>query len=129
MCLSKIYRECGARYQKPQVVYKSKGERQIDLMYQQRLFSQEITRTLMKSPKVDIVYIDETTFNLWQTPSKMWLKAGMKMELPDQRGQSISMIGALSINKGLLHTTVFAGSNTVDTFLPFLLGLKEKCSD
>ncbi len=80
-------------------------------------------------PEVDIVYIDETTFNLWQSPSKMWLKAGMNVELPDQRGQSITMIGALSINYGLLHTSVFAGSNTVDSFLPFLLGLKEKCRE
>ena len=39
------------------------------------------------------------------------------------------MIGGLSIHKGLLYTAVFPGSNTVDTFLPFLLGLKEKCSD
>ena len=59
----------------------------------------------------------------------MWLKPGMKVELPDQQGQSISMIGALSINKGLLHISVFAGSNTADTFLPFLLWLKEKWRD
>ncbi len=39
------------------------------------------------------------------------------------------MIGALSVNEGLFHTSVFAGSNTVATFLPFLLGLKEKCRD
>jgi hypothetical protein len=37
------------------------------------------------------------------------------------------MIGALSIHSGLIHTEAFAGSNTVDTFLPFILRLKEKC--
>jgi hypothetical protein len=59
----------------------------------------------------------------------MWLKAGMKVELPSQLGQSISMFGGPSIHKGLLHISVFPSSNTVETFLPFLLVLKEKCSD
>lgn len=75
----------------------------------------------------DIVYIDETTFHLWMSPARIWIKRGMKVQLPDQRGRSISMIGALSIRQGLLHTETFAGSNTVDTFLPFMLRLKEKC--
>ncbi len=39
------------------------------------------------------------------------------------------MIGALSTARGLLHTSCFVGSNTVDTFLPFLIALKEKCQD
>ena len=51
----------------------------------------------------------------------------MRVQLPDQRGQSITMIGALSIHQGLVHTVAFAGSNTVDTFLPFIMRLKEKC--
>jgi transposase len=37
------------------------------------------------------------------------------------------MIGALSVHHGLIHTEAFAGTNTVDTFLPFILRLKEKC--
>ena len=37
------------------------------------------------------------------------------------------MIGALSVHHGLIHTETFAGSNSVDTFLPFLRRLKEKC--
>lgn len=51
----------------------------------------------------------------------------MRVQLPDQRGQSITMIGALSVHHGLIHTEAFAGTNTVDTFLPFILRLKEKC--
>jgi hypothetical protein len=37
------------------------------------------------------------------------------------------MIGALSIHQGLVHAEAFAGSNTVDTFLPFIMRLKAKC--
>ena len=32
----------------------------------------------MHCPEVEIVYIDETTFNLWQAPSRVWLKEGMQ---------------------------------------------------
>jgi hypothetical protein len=39
------------------------------------------------------------------------------------------MIGALSIYHGHIHTEAFAGSNTVDTFLPFIMRLKEKCKE
>ncbi len=34
------------------------------------------------------------------------------------------MIGALSVQHGLLLTQVFVGSNTVDSFLPFIKQLK-----
>ncbi len=77
---------------------------------------------------MNVVYIDETSFNLWQAPSRIWIKPGMKVELPDSRGQSISMIGALSTKDGLVHTAIFAGSNSVNTFLPFMINLRDKCS-
>ena len=75
---------------------------------------------------VEIIYIDETSFHLWQTPSRMWLKPGMKIELPNNRSISISMIGALSNRRGMLFQKTFAGSNNQDTFLDFILGLKAK---
>jgi hypothetical protein len=37
----------------------------------------------MHQPNVEIVYIDETTFHLWQAPSRVWLKDGMRIELPN----------------------------------------------
>ena len=83
----------------------------------------------MHKPENDIVYIDETSFHLWMSPGRLWIKQGMRVQLPDQRGQSITMIGALSIHHGLIHTEAFAGSNTVDTFLPFIMRLKEKCKE
>ncbi len=127
--MSACYREFGATYRKPQIVYRSKNERQQELCQSQQQFSMELTRLIIDRPMLDIVYIDETTFNIWQAPSRIWLKPGMKVEIPNQRGQSISMIGALSIHHGLIHTSTFAGSNNTDTFHPFILKLKEKCAD
>ena len=65
MTVWRVYREFGAKYIKPKIVYRSKNERQIELMAQQQQFSQAILRTIMHCPEVEIVYIDETTFNLW----------------------------------------------------------------
>ena len=75
------------------------------------------------------MYIDETSFNIWQSPSRVWLKDGMRIELPNSRGVSITMIGAVSTLRGLFHTYTFAATNNTDTFLPFLIKLKEKCQD
>ena len=79
---------------------------------------------MMTEPATDVIYIYETTFDLWMKPARVWIKRGMKVQLPDQRGQSISMIGALSVKHGLVLTQVFLGSNTVDSFLPFIQKLK-----
>jgi len=108
MTVWRVYREFGAKFIKPKIVYHSKNERQIELMAQQQQFSQAILRNIMHCPEVEIVYIDETTFNLWQAPSRVWLKEGMRIELPNTRGQSITMIGAISTNRGLFHTHTFA---------------------
>jgi transposase len=51
----------------------------------------------------------------------------MRVELPDQRGQSITMIGALSTQRGLFHNHTFASTNTSGTFIDFVVGLKAKC--
>jgi hypothetical protein len=123
----RVYQEFGAKYIKPKIVYRSKNERQMELQQEQQQFSQGILRTIIHCPQVEIVYIDETTFHLWQAPSRVWLKEGMRIELPNTRGQSITMIGAISTARGLFHTHTFAQTNTTDTFLPFIIKLKEKC--
>ncbi len=53
----------------------------------------------------------------------------MKVELPDTRGHSISVIGALSVRHGLLLTHVFQGSNNSYSFLKFIQDLKAKFED
>ena len=57
----RVYQEFGEKYIKPKIVYRSKNERQMELQQQQQQFSQIILRTIIHSPHVEIVYIDETT--------------------------------------------------------------------
>jgi len=124
-----IYLEHGASYRKPQCTYVAKAEKEFTLRRQQKEFSGHLTRVLMKEPETDIVYLDETSFHLWMQPGRLWIKTGMKVQLPDTRGHSICVIGALSIKHGLLLTHVFQGSNTSETFLKFILDLKERCRE
>ena len=52
----------------------------------------------------------------------------MKVQLPKSRGHSITVIGALSIQRGHILTNVFTGSNNTGTFSQFILQLKEICA-
>jgi hypothetical protein len=81
--IRQIYIEHGATYRKPQIVYRSKAEREVELLHSQKEFSQRITRVLMTEPATDVIYIDETTFHLWMQPARVWIKRGMKVQLPD----------------------------------------------
>lgn len=50
----------------------------------------------MKDGVINIVYIDETTFNMWQTSKRLWLHQNdTDFPMPTNRGRSITMIGAL----------------------------------
>ena len=51
----------------------------------------------------------------------------MKVELPETRGHSISVIGALSVRHCLLLSHVFQGSNNSYSFLKFIQDLKDRC--
>ena len=75
----------------------------------------------------EIIYIDETTFNLWQKLNRCWVTTGMKLSLIKTRGPSITVIGAISKERGLVHFEVFVESNNSNLFLNFMQALKNKC--
>jgi hypothetical protein len=68
----------------------------------------------------EILYIDETTFHLWQKLSRCWVTAGMKLSLIKSRGPSISVIGAISKERDLVHFEVFFENNNSNIFLNFM---------
>jgi len=71
-----------------------------------------------------IIYVDETTFNLWQMPKKLWLSESHKeFTMQSNRGTSISLIGAIDNRVGLIYYTIFEGSNNVERFKEFMKGL------
>ena len=92
----------------------------------QQQFSKELTKLMMNGTH-EIVYIDETTFHLWQQPGRCWLKRDMALTIPTTRGHSITLIGALSEERGLFHYELISATNTGTTFAMFIAKLKQKC--
>ena len=114
------------RYRKPQFSYAEKDRNLRVISDQQQLFSKALSRILIED-KEEVIYIDETSFHLWQQPSKCWVTRDMTLSLPTMRGKSLTMIGAISEKRGMIHYELFAGSNTAQTFSNFLTKLKLKC--
>ena len=117
------------KYVKPQLNYDAKQLRQDELRVQQLDFCKFLTLQLMIEKDLEFIYVDETTFNLWQTPSRVWIKDGMHIAIPKDRGVSITLISSLSVERGIIHSEVFSRSNTKETFKRFISNLKTKCED
>ena len=66
---------------------------------------------MMHDPDLEVIYIDETTFHLWMSPSRVWQKEGMTFQMNNDRGPSITVISSISELRGIIHTEVFKGSN------------------
>ena len=49
------------------------------------------------------------------------------MQLVGSRGPSITVIGAISDTRGLVHHSILCESNNTQHFESFLFGLKAKC--
>jgi hypothetical protein len=50
---------------------------------------------LIKKGK-QVIYVDESTFNHWLVPRRTWIRRDMVLQMPSLRGQSISVIAAIS---------------------------------
>jgi hypothetical protein len=73
-----------------------------------------------------LIYIDETTFHKWQTREKFWVKPAMNICMPDTRGKSLTLIGAISEREGLIHYSLISGSNNSEIFTVFMQDLFRK---
>lgn len=61
--------------------------------------------------------------------NRCWVKPGMKLNLITNRGPSITVIGGISIERGLVHYHIIDESNNANHFEDFLIGLKNKCEN
>ena len=43
-----------------------------------------------------LIYVDESTFNLWQVPNRAWVRRDTMLTMPSGRGRSITVIAAIS---------------------------------
>ena len=59
--------------------------------------------------------------------TRCWVCPGMKLQMVNDRGHSITVIGAISEKRGLVHYHVINESNNANHFEDFLIGLNQKC--
>jgi len=110
--LRRYYIRLGVHFKSPPVYYDAKYKDAANILKMQQDFARNLTHFLKyEAERTEIIYIDETTFNLWQTPAKVWFKEGMVVDIVRHRGPSISLIGALSNKRGIVHSSCFVGSN------------------
>lgn len=77
--LRHYYLRYGVKFKRPDYRYwKSQAENR-DLKSQQLEFVQRLGTMIKEDSYTEIVYIDETTFHLWQKVPKCWLRPGMKL--------------------------------------------------
>jgi hypothetical protein len=123
----RYYIKYKVKYIRPNYTYWKSFAEKNSLKEKQLEFVQQIRDAIHGSYYDEIVYIDETTFNLWQKMSKCWVTSGMKLSLIKTRGPSITVIGAISKERGLVHFEVFVESNNSNLFMNFMQAVKNKC--
>jgi len=123
------YQKYGIKFKRPSYRYWKNHDENQELKWKQYNYVREMVDLMQRRTYEEIIYIDETTFNLWQRVSKCWLQPGMKLSMLKFRGHSITLIGAISLERGLIHYEIFDESNNADRFGHFLTGLKNKCQN
>ena len=90
-------------------------------------FVQKLGTIIVDEAYDEIIYLDETTVHLQMKLPKCWLTPGMKLTMIKERGPSITIIGAISDQRGLIHVKIFKENNNAINFQEFLIGLKHRC--
>lgn len=121
------YMKYGVNYQRPKYTFWKSYVEKDELKKKQHEFVGELISIIKDRTYDEVIYIDETTFHLWQKASKCWVRAGMKLNMVRNRGPSITVIGAISQERGIVYFEVFEDNNNSDLFSNFIRGLKSKC--
>jgi hypothetical protein len=104
--LRRIYLKHGVKYKRPDYHFWNSMAENQHLRGKQVEFVQQLGTLLVERPYDEILYIDETTFNVQMKVAKCWLSAGMKLSMIKERGPSITVIAAISEERGLVHSYI-----------------------
>jgi transposase len=125
--LRKYYIRYGVKFKRPDYkYYKSLAENQ-ELQEKQNVFVHHLASAMQSRSYDEILYMDETSVHVWQKLSWSWIRPGMKLSLIRGQTPSITVLGAISMERGLVHYEVLQEHNNSDVFLNFMTALKSKC--
>jgi transposase len=120
MTLRRYYIKFKVKYIRPNYTYWKSFAEKNSLKEKQLDFVKKLGSIIQEKVYDEIIYIDETTFHLWQKLSRCWVTSGMKLSLIKNRGPSITVIGAISRERGLVHFEVFVENNNANLFMNFI---------
>jgi hypothetical protein len=90
------YLKFGVKSVRPDYGYFKTQNEKRQLREKQMEFARLLGTLIMTRAYDEILYIDETSFHLWQKRASSWLRTGMKLHLVGGRGPSMTVIGAIS---------------------------------
>jgi hypothetical protein len=64
--LRALYKKANVKYRRPKYQYRAKMEKSFEIIQKQHEFSKSLVKMLIVGKNV--VYVDETSFNLWSIP-------------------------------------------------------------
>ena len=79
MTLWNYYKKNGIGFKRPDYKYWKSLAEERELRQKQLEFAGELGTILKDEAYDEVIYIDETTFNLWQKMSRAWVRPGMKL--------------------------------------------------
>ena len=73
---------------------------------------------------LEVIYIDESTTNVWQKPSKAWIPKDhpFKIKLANTRGTGVTIFGAISSKRRSL-VYYLCGNSSIPNLKAFFIGL------
>ena len=107
--LSKLYRRTGISYRRPKYAYNRKEAQMEELKQHQFKVSEQMAELMVQGKH--LIYV------------RSWVRSDTVLTMPSNRGRSVTVIGAISAQLGLVHFKVFHGSNNSETFAQFARGL------
>jgi hypothetical protein len=129
MQLSKIYKQNGIRHRRPKYSISCRRPDEQLLLLQQRFCEQLIEKLRIN---IEVIYIDETSTHLWEKRLKVWHTPcdPIVFKLPSNRGQSHTVIGAISSDVSKPLYWQLAQHTNTESFNHFMsLLLRHYCSN
>jgi transposase len=126
--LGRLYRSHGIVKTKPIVKFYSV----MKPAEKQRVQEEFVIRllNLLQDVDIEVWYFDETTVNLWDYSEKVWMnkKSPVTIQLPRQRGRSVTVLGAISNRRRLVlwQTNTTTDKDTVYDFFKMFVRKKSK---
>ena len=125
--LRRIYLKHGVKYKRPDYRFWKSLAKNKQLKENQLQFVQNLGTIIHERAYDEVIYLDETKLDLQMKLAKCWLIHGMKLSMIKERGRSITVIGSISEERGLINSLIISENNNTLHFQKFLYGLKRKC--